>query len=256
MAKFVFSLSLLICFFSSARMAPSIFGQQSCVGFKVVKPTFFPLNAPEAAAIKTFDVNNDGVQDLLVTLPVNNKIAVQLGNGEAGISGTAEFAAGTNPTDLDTGDFNRDGEIDVVVANASSNQFSLLLGDGAGNFSLHAGYASESSPQILKAGFFDNDNYLDVAVANFGTLKIYKGNRNLTFSLIASITTAGSPKKIISSDFNQDGKTDLALSFVGSGGSQVRVYSGQGDGSFTLIKTIPSVEVFALSAADIDHNGT
>ncbi len=256
MLKCFFSFCVLLCFFSSGWVASSVFGQQSCTGFNILKPTFFPLSGYNASAIKTFDVNNDGIPDLLVTLPQDGKLAVQLGNGQGEVSGTAYFAAGANPTDLDLGDFNRDGEIDVVVANASSNQFSLLLGDGTGNFSLQASFASDTSPQVLKVGYFDNDNYLDVAVANSGTLKIYKGNRNLTFSLITNITTVGSPKKIISSDFNLDGKVDLALSFVQIGASQVRVYSGQGDGNFTLIKTFPGIEVFALSAADVDNNGT
>lgn len=53
-----------------------------CGGFRVIQQKTFPIGSYDASVIKTYDVNNDGIKDLLVNLPQSSKISVQLGDGE------------------------------------------------------------------------------------------------------------------------------------------------------------------------------
>ncbi|MGB7208367.1 MAG: VCBS repeat-containing protein [Pyrinomonadaceae bacterium] len=231
----------------------------SCNDFKLLQPALFPLpgSASSARALRIADVNNDGIPDILVVLPDDNKLSVQLGDGEGGIQSTASFAAGTNPADLELGDFDRDGEIDVAITNQAVNQISILVGDGAGNFALQTSFASTSSPTLLEIGHFDNDGYLDIAVANSFSMKIFRGNRDLTFTLANTISVPfAGPQILKSGDFNNDGVLDLAASYQEGNGRGVSVYLGQGNGNFALSVTLPDIYVYALALADFDNNGT
>ena len=264
-SKIIFTVIVITLIFSAlpsySQLPPRmttkpVAAADSCGGFKVSRTPTFPLQGYGIAKIKTFDVNHDGISDLLLNLTSVNKIVVQFGDGEGGISETRYFAAGDNPTDFDVGDFNRDGEIDIIVANTSANKFSLLLGDGAGNFSLYASYDTAYSPQVLKVGYFDSDNYLDVAVGTAGSLQIFKGNRDLTFNLVSTGDPAYGPNKIISGDFNKDGKTDLVITYAGgNSNAEIRLLSGKGGDSFDLTTTISGVQAYSVVSADVDRDG-
>ena len=239
----------------STQSAEAVSAVDSCNSFKISQIPNFPVQGYGLTTLKAFDVNHDGIKDLLVNISGNNKIAVQLGNGEGGISETKYFDAGSNPTDFDLGDFNGDGEIDIVVADSGSSQFSLLLGDGTGNFTLYAAYETVASPQSLKVGYYDGDNYLDVAILTNNSLQIFKGNSNLTFTLINPEYALTSPKKITSGDFNNDGKLDLVVAGSNAGSSEIRLYSGQGDDKFNLTTTISGIQTNALLPVDFDKDG-
>lgn len=169
---------------------------------------------------------------------------------------TNVFNAGTNPTHFDLGDFNRDGEIDIIVVNTSSNQISLLLGDGNGSFSLYQSYNLGFSPQLVKVGNFNGDNYLDLIIARSNSLRVFAGNRDLTFNEISSIPTPFKTEGLILADFNNDNISDIAADFYDGSFWELRVYLGQGGGSFTQSQSFPGIRSPFLTAGDIDNSGT
>ncbi len=227
----------------------------SCNSFKINQLPFYPVT-DGINKIKTADLDHDGINDLIVNQSYSGKLAVQLGDGEGGIKETKYSAAGgTGALDFDLGDFNRDGELDAIVINTESNKLLLLLGDGTGNFNLSNAFAlSGSSPQVVTAGYFDADNYLDVAVAFSDSLQIFKGNRDSTFTLSSIAGSISNPKKIVSGDFNKDGRNDLVVAYDNYSSSDVRLYLNQG-GNFSLTNIIPNLQTYSLAAIDVNKDG-
>src|SRR5262249_49728392 len=121
--------------------------------------------------------------------------------------------AGTTPRAVAVGSFGS-GPKGVAVANYDSNNVSILLGNGDGTLKAATNYAVGAKPVALATGRFNNDAYTDIAVANSGsntvTILLASGNGNGTFQRSADINVGRNPSAIVASDFNGDGKLDLA----------------------------------------------
>jgi hypothetical protein len=166
------------------------------------------------------DFNLDGKPDLAVTNGSSGNVTILLGNGSGGFSQPAgsPVSAGNGPQSVAVSDFNHDGKLDLAVANFGSNDVTILLGNGMGSFSQPAGspVGAGSVPRSVTAGDFNLDGNPDLAVAdsNFlGTLTILLGNGTGGFSQPASspFSVGNAPQWVAASDFNLDGKPDLAV---------------------------------------------
>lgn len=79
-------------------------------------------------AISTWDFNEDGNLDAVVSMSRSNQFQVFLGNGNGGFSDhTIRRALLSSPRSLDAADFNEDGHCDLVSANRGSDELSVLL---------------------------------------------------------------------------------------------------------------------------------
>jgi hypothetical protein len=89
------------------------------------------------------DLNGDGKDDVVFTMPTPAQIGVYLGDGAGTFNGATHsqvptangMTAGNQPAGIVMGDFNNDGRQDVATANAGSNNVSVFLGDGIGGLS-------------------------------------------------------------------------------------------------------------------------
>jgi len=189
------------------------------------------------------------------------------------IFGRADFGVGAAPVALATGDFNGDGRLDLVVANSSDNTVSVLLGKADGTFSPHVDYATGTYPASVAVGDFNNDGNLDFAVANenctlvehltqlscgSGTVSIFLGNGDGTFLPGGEYATGKGPASVATSDFNGDGKLDLAVANLAD--STVSILLGRGDGTFqaqAIFAVTDDVTLDKLPAALVvaDFNG-
>jgi hypothetical protein len=105
----------------------------------------------------------------------------------------------------------------VVVVDSENDEIHILLGDGNGTFSTLNIYDSISGsyPIMVVVTHFNNDNQSDVAVANYGTNNVlilteYSINpsaRQTTYF----VGLDSSPSAVAISDFNNDGKLDIAV---------------------------------------------
>ncbi len=197
--------------------------------------------------IATGDFNDDGITDLAV--PVLGAVAILLGNGSSGVGDGAfgspvTYAAATNPQRVVTADFNEDGIADLAVTNSVSNSVSVLIGQGAdgagdGSFAAAVNYGTGSSPGFLLAGDFNEDGIADLAIANnssaSNSVSVLIGQGagaagDGTFAAAVDYPTTGNnPAGIASGDWNEDGRTDLAV--VNGGAATIAILLGSGAGS-------------------------
>jgi hypothetical protein len=149
--------------------------------------------------------------------------------------------AGSGASIVNRGDFNNDGIPDVITGNnggSSGNAVSVYLGRGDGRFQKNKDSGSGLASFDMAIGDFNADGKLDVAVAGYsssmqGILQILLGRGDGTFSVGQKINLSTTPDSIAATDFNGDGKLDLAIAM-----DKVYFYRGVGNGTFTSATSI------------------
>ncbi|WP_169501854.1 FG-GAP repeat domain-containing protein, partial [Kribbella catacumbae] len=151
------------------------------------------------------------------------------------------------PSAID-GDFDGDGRADIVLAGATGfNTLPMARSDGTGGFTTSnraaiefGAWAAVPGVKIIN-GDFNNDGRTDIALTGgqgWTTIPLALSNGDgrftVTNSPVGEFGGWASPAatKVVSGDFNADGRTDIAL--TGSPGFvSVPVAFSKGDGTFT-----------------------
>jgi hypothetical protein len=217
--------------------------------------------------ITTADFDNDGKIDIVVTNSGAGNFSFFKGTGFGTFNSPVYFAVGTNPYAIIASDFNSDGNLDVAVSNAGSNNVSVRLGNGQGSFGPVANYSVGNSPKSLISADFDGDTNLDLAVANYSSnyttnnVTILMGTGAGNFSVTTNFTTTStitlmlfSPAALASSDYNNDGKPDLAVLYSGSDCVSISLGTGLGTFSSSVAYATSSTPNCIINA-DINSDG-
>jgi hypothetical protein len=194
----------------------------------------------DPASIVAGDFGN-GQLDLAAANLNSNDVSVLMGNGDGTFQPAVGFAAGTTPVGIAAGDFNGDGRLDLATANISSNDISVLLGKGNGTFEEEtANQVGEGTTSVVTGDFTGNGN-LGLAVLNetSDTITILPGNGDGTFQapLTVDLPAGSGATSIMAADFNDDGRTDLAV--ADNALDEVSIFLGNGDGTFDALPPIP-----------------
>ena len=194
---------------------------------------------PQSVAVGDF--NGDGRPDLAIANQGSGTVSILLGNGDGTfITGTSPLA-GINPRLVLVSDFNGDGKPDLAVVDSGAapgtSGVSILLGNGDGSFQSATFVAAGSVSLSATIGDFNADGQPDLAVVNEGSdnISILLGSGNGTFAPAVNISLdqpgiSVSPTSIVTADFNQDGKLDLAVATPNV--HDIAVLAGNGDGTF------------------------
>ena len=160
-------------------------------------------------------------------------------------------------------DFNKDGNPDFLFSTDSG--FAVRLGNGDGMFRQPSATANSQYTRYFSftaAGDFNGDGMPDVVTSSAyhdGVLAIWFGNGDGTFreGPILYADDYYGKKPLAIGDFNRDGKLDVAVAVwqVPPGVPGVKVFAGNGDGTFRAAVFVPAVASGGLVAADFNGDG-
>jgi FG-GAP-like repeat/FG-GAP repeat len=234
-----------------------------------------------------FDVNHDGIPDVITADYHGNSVSVLLGTpsgvspgkGTGALAGVRSFPTrdDAETSNLAVGDLNGDGNLDVVAVNpgvivpaaASVSQF-MGRADGTLEPAITApiGIAGNASPFSVTIGDFDGNGTKDLAIAdNVSVPVIVKlGNGDGTFQAEAGYPSGGlGATFIITYDMNKDGHLDLVCANRNS--DNVSVLLGRGDGTFRKaivtdlgpkplpLNTPAQIGPYSIAVADFNRDG-
>jgi hypothetical protein len=200
-----------------------------------------PVDTPLSYSILSFaagDFNKDGKADLVVTTSYNNSPAlnIYLSNGDGTFSPGMSYVVYPSSY-VAVADVNGDGNLDLIVVASgfgSGSNLLVFLGNGDGTFKNPIFGPSDTYISQPVVADFNHDGKLDVVVGTSKGIAFLAGNRDGTFGTqLYSDTGFQISGPLIASDFNGDGKLDLAA-HNGSYYSGTIVMSGNGDGTFGL----------------------
>jgi len=159
-------------------------------------------------------------------------------------------------------DFNNDGVQDLGVGNDYRVADTYYLGHGGGDFQKirrrdNVIPITTENTMSLDTGDFNNDRKVDLAVSlRFDKIVIFLGNGDGSFKPAEAYKAYSLPARIVVGDYDNDGNEDLAVAFNGVKADYIRIFPGNGNGTFQPPKKITGVSQPAFIAqADMNGDG-
>lgn len=170
------------------------------------------------------------------------------------------YPVGNSAYSVESGDLNNDGKPDLVTVTSNDN-ISVLLGNGDGTFQAAVNYAAGGRvPLSIEIVDTNGDHKSDLVTANrdSANVSVLLGNGNGTFQNARNSPAGEGPSYLTVSDFNRDGRPDLAIvnqGIVNSTRYGLDVLFGKGDGTFQPPVTYRIGELQrAVAAGDFNND--
>jgi hypothetical protein len=169
-------------------------------------------------------LNGDGFPDLVMSADMYGEY-VMLSNGDGTFRPMGAILPPTPPNGVGfavVGDFNGDGIPDIAGTWAYSDTIHVFLGKGDGTFTPVAGptYPTFWSPGGMAGADFNHDGKLDLVVTNLNAnptdITVLTGEGDGTFDSSPGNTAFPQTGSIITGNFDNDGRPDLAIATSGA----------------------------------------
>ena len=219
----------------------------------------------KSVSLLSGDLNKDGNTDLVSinSSGLQSSVTIFLGNGDGTFKAGTDYALpGANAHYGVLDDLNGDGVPDLLVSSDSPTfTFSIFIGNGDGTFQPPEIFTPTETDLNFNNAFItvdvNGDGIKDIVTAQ-GQVFLGKDD-GVSFTRVmqpavfssnsAAIRLAPS---IVTADFNHDGKIDLAT----DDGAAIRIFLGEGDGTFAAGSTYSTISNSGLLlAADLDGDG-
>ncbi|HKZ38595.1 MAG TPA: FG-GAP-like repeat-containing protein, partial [Chryseolinea sp.] len=255
--------------FFSPSNSLMILENQSVPGAMLFSKTDLGLSFPSDNAV-CGDLNGDGKPDLVVSRSGSprNSIHVLRNTSAASVS----FVLGMNLF-LDVGhfatriiirDLNLDGKAELIVTNSFNNVLYIFQNTTVGgtiSFNptpIKISVTGAATSYGIEVQNFDSDKLPDIALTPFQTSDIFllrnQSGTTISFASAQKITLTSTLNGILSADFNQDNRLDLAVTSTLS--NQVHILLNQSAGSPFLfaapINLTTSNGPWGIDVSDID----
>jgi hypothetical protein len=209
----------------------------------------------DASSIAAGDIDNDGLDDLLVNTPVG--IALLKG-GPDGASLYETLGVGTGTSiHAQLADIDEDGNLDLVSAVSDvEDRVIVFHGAGDGSFPEQAEYPLGGEPWWVTTGDLNMDDDLDLAVAAFeqNAVTLYVGNARGGFSSRRDISVCVGPQSVAIGDMNNDGANDFVVGCSESDAVQMWLQTASGE--FELIRWwATGARPVSVQVADLNFDG-
>jgi len=219
-------------------------------------------SAKHLTGLAVADFNGDGKPDIAVTDDYSQVITVYLNDGSGGFSKSVTTTLNVPSIGglgaLVAGDVNEDGKQDLIVAPVAGLQYDIvLLGNGDGTFTQKGQISTSYGFGAATLIDVNGDKHLDLIAGGNGSVYVHLGDGTGNFTGGPLSGPSGLFNGITAGDFNGDHRVDfIASDYIHS---QISVFTGSGDGTFTSAGTIPGaaqiISPGTLASADFNGDG-
>jgi len=214
------------------------------------------------------DFNGDGIIDSASF--VGGDLLISLYGSGGQVLSTNFYTIGHTNGEVVAADFNGDGILDLAMVSETYSSVpyignvAIVLGHGDGSFGPPAYFQAGPNPISIAVADFNGDGKLDLVIGNQsgastpGSVSILMGKGDGTFSATVSYNVGLTPLSMVSTDFNGDGKADLAVLDTSreGAGDTLYIFLGNADGTLrTPSSSNPGTSIGALSYTDLNHDG-
>jgi hypothetical protein len=179
-----------------------------------------PLTGRASYSYAFGDLNGDGLTDAVVGQEQDfnvPRLVYFFGAANGTFTAGGTVALNLTPFGVKIADFNGDGSGDVVTNGVLGSQVQVFFWNPATNgfkAPLRV-FSNPSNASIFDVADLDNDGKMDIVTTNnnFGgsQMTLIRGNGNGTFRLPLGFTSSAWINSFVFTDFNRDGKLDMAF---------------------------------------------